>query len=331
MRALRGLALPVGAPGALQVSGPHLARPRRGGAWSLLLLGLLAGCRESPARHMSKAQDAIYEGDPQRALREYRLALDEIDQMEGTEANVLRARALKGAADVYRIEQRDVRQAIAVYRELIQQCPEAPESLEAHIILAELLRNRFRDLRGAITELTAAIARNPPQSAELSYQVAKLYFEIGDYQQCELEAQKVAARFETSPYATEALFLRGQALAMMEGRRAAARRVLEELAQRSPESEAAPHALFELGKLAADDGENEKAIEVWVRALERHPDPAVIQSSIARLRNRITNTTPAHIGKRAAAFDHLRRQAPPRSSIEAMGGTAEEAARDFGD
>jgi hypothetical protein len=99
------------------------------------------------------------------------------------------------------------RQAVAVYRELIQQCPEARESLEAHVILADILRSNFRDLRGAINELTAAIARNPPQSAELTYQVAKLYFELGDYQQSALEAQRVFTRYETSAFVDDAMFL----------------------------------------------------------------------------------------------------------------------------
>ena len=96
---------------------------------------------------------------------------------------------------------------VQLYRELINQCPESKEALEAHVILADILRNHFHDLRGAINELTAAIARNPPQSAELTYQVSKLYFELGDYQQCALEAQQVFTRYETSAFVDDAMFL----------------------------------------------------------------------------------------------------------------------------
>ena len=131
--------------------------------------------------------------------------------MSPPEALVLRARALKGAADVYWLEQRKVKEAVSVYKELIQQCPESPEALEARIILADLLRVHYRDLRGAIDQLTAALQRNPPQGAELQYQVAKLYFELGDYAQCELEARKLAERFATSAYVDDALFLQAQA------------------------------------------------------------------------------------------------------------------------
>lgn len=288
------------------------------------------GCKPTAADHFTRAKDAVFEKDPHRALKHYYEALQLLEKDDSPEASLMRARALRGAADIYFLELRDPRQAVAVYRELIQQCPEARESLEAHVILADILRGNFRDLRGAINELTAAIARNPPQSAELTYQVAKLYFELGDYQQCALEAQRVFTRYETSAFVDDAMFLRAQALSMLDDRKPDAARGFEELARRLPDSELAPHALLELGKLRADQGENERAIELWVEALQRHPDPAIVQASIARIRKRIANTRPNRVGDFAEAFDHqmaARRSAPPpRTSIEAVGGSAEEAA-----
>ena len=103
---------------------------------------------------------------------------------------------------------------VPVYKELIAQCPESPEALEARVVLAELLRMHFRDLRGAIDQLTAALARNPPQGAELHYQVAKLYFELQDYQQCVLETRKLTERFATSAFVDDSIFLQAQALHM---------------------------------------------------------------------------------------------------------------------
>lgn len=310
-----------------------LGRMGRPALWATVALavGLLPGCKKRPQDHLQDARMAIFEKDPSRALKEYRLALDVLEQDDSPEAQVMRARALKGAADVYYLELRDVRQAIAVYKELVAQCPESPEALEAHITLADLLRNRVHDLRGAISELTAALARNPPQGAELSYQVAGIYFELGDYQQCDLEAQKVISRFETSNYVDDAMFLRGQALAMQDHTKLEAQKVFEELAHRFPDSELAPHALYELGKLKAEAGENEQAIAIWVQALKNHPDPNVVQASIARVRARIANTTPmGKPGDHAAAFDHLKQQPPPKNSLEAAGASAEEAAHEVG-
>lgn len=290
-----------------------------------LALALLAlagvGCRDKPVDHLQRARDATFEKRPDEALVEYRKAFDGLRHDESPEALVLRARALKGAADVYWLEQRKVKEAVGVYRELIQQCPDAPESLDARIILAELLRVHYRDLRGAIDQLTAALKLNPPQGAELHYQVAKLYFELQDYQQCELETRRLTERFPTSAFVDDSLFLQAQAIAMMEGRRQEASRAFADLRTRFPDSELAPHALFEMGKLRADSGDNEKAIETWVEVLKTHPDPSLVQDYIARARKRIENTHSEAMG-REAAFDRNR---PARSSLEAVGGKPEEA------
>ncbi len=310
----------------------HLRR-RLGGV--LVGLGLcVSGCREQPVDHLQRARDAIFEKRPDEALVEYRKAFDMLRLSDSPEALVMRARALKGAADVYWLEQRKVKEAVGVYRELIAQCPESPEALEGRIILAELLRVHYRDLRGAIDQLTAALTRNPPQGAELQYEVAKLYFELADYQQCELEARKLAERFTTSPLVDDALFIQAQALSMMEGKRQEASRAFADLRTRFPESDLSPRALFEMGKLKAEANDYEKAIELWVEALKTHPEPKVLQDYITRARRRLTNTTPEAIGLRAAAFDsggQARNTPPPRNSVEAVGGTAEEARKDHGD
>jgi tetratricopeptide (TPR) repeat protein len=294
----------------------RLRHGSRGAALFVAVALLSSGCRDSPVDLMRKAKMSVYEKDPRAALQHYRAALDLIERDASPEAPVLKARALRGAADVYRLELGNVKEAIAVYRELIAQCPEAPESLEARIILSELLEIHYHDLRGAITELTAALARNPPESAELHYHVATLYLALQDYQQAELEAQLVATRYEASAYADDGMLLRAQALAMME-RRAEAMKAFEDLAQRFPDSELAPHALFELGKLKAEAGENEKAIEIWVAALKSHPQPQIVQAAIARLRQRILRTTPAGVGE-SAAFDYGTVAIRHASSLEAL-------------
>lgn len=306
-----------------------------------LALVLAPGCRrESATDHMQLARDAIFEKRPDEALVEYRKALDALRMDDSPQAAVIKARALKGAADVYWLELRKVKEAVSVYKELIAQCPESPEAQEARVVVAELLRAHFRDLRGAIDQLTAALARNPPQGAELQYQVAKLYFELQDYQQCVLESRKLAERFATSAFVDDATYLQAQALHMQSVQaqpgspevlrfRQEASRTYADLIARFPDSELAPHATFEMGKLKAESGDNEKAIEIWVQALKNHPDPSLVQDAISRARRRIAATTPDGVDRKSA-FDHNIRK-NHRTSIEAVGGTAEEEARDHGD
>ncbi|GMU60313.1 MAG: hypothetical protein AMXMBFR34_20760 [Myxococcaceae bacterium] len=308
----------------------------------LALLGL-SGCKKDDAPALlEKARAALFEQRPQDALDAYKRALDALERDTSPEAAVYRARALRGAADVYAFQLGDARRAVEVYRELIAVCPEAPETLEGRVHLAELLRHHFRDLRGAIAELTAALARNPPASAELSYQVASMYFELQDYEQCQLEADKLVQKFQTSAFVADALFLRAQALSMMDGRKPEAQRVFADVIERFPDSKLKPHALFELGRLKADAGDAERAIELWVEALKAHPTPSVVQDSIARVRARLRATTPDKVGDAVSAFDrdthpfvgHASAEGEPvpvpraKTSVEAAGGTAEEAARE---
>ena len=89
---------------------------------------------------------------PHDALTYYRRALDVLEGDTSAEVPVLKARALRGAADIYYLELRDTKHAIEVYRELIKQCPDAPETMEGRIFLADLLHVYRRDLRAAITE-----------------------------------------------------------------------------------------------------------------------------------------------------------------------------------
>lgn len=304
-----------------------------------LALGL-CGCRkdDAPGR-LEKARAALYEQKPDLALAEYKAVLDLLARDASPQNNLYRARALRGAADLYAFQLNDPRRAVEVYRELITLCPEAPETLEGRLHLAELLWHDFRDLRGAIAEYTAALARNPPQSAELSFTVARLYFELQDYSQCELEAGKVVQKYETSGFVDDALYLRGQALAMMDGRKPEAQRVWSELLERFPESELRPHALVELGRLKADT-EPEKAIELWIAALPTHPTPLAVQQQIALVRGRLRATTPRQVGDAVAAFDWDKYPVSegggegrvprvlPKTSAEAVGGTAEEAQRE---
>jgi tetratricopeptide (TPR) repeat protein len=303
---------------------------------SALATLLLVACSRSPEEHLVAARDAVFDHRPQTALREYRLTLDAVEKDTSPTGLSLKAAALRGAADTYYLELRDVAKAVGVYRELVAQVPEAPETVEAHVLLAEILHHHYHDMRGAIAELTAALARKPARAPDLAYEVCKLYFELGDYQQCTIESEKLVRAFPNSPRVPDALFLAGQAYAMQDGMREQAEGAFQSVAERYPASELAPHALFELGKLRAEDGDAPGAIKAWVAALPHHPDPKVVQAAIARIRERIARTTPAALGQEAAfakgeLVPRHARENQAKTSVEAAGGTAAEAAKEHGD
>jgi tetratricopeptide (TPR) repeat protein len=295
-----------------------------------LLLLLAGGCRRSASEHLVRARDLVYARQPQAALREYRQAMDVVEKTQGPEANRIRAAALRGAADVYWLELRDMPKAVSVDKELAAQVPDAPESAEAHVILAGILESHYRDLRGAISELTAALGRNPPQAPDLRYHVAKLYFELGDYQQSELEARAVTTQFPSSALADDAWMLIGQSLSMREGMRAEAITPSPRWWSVSRSRARSPMRCSRLASSGAR-GDDAGAIQAWVQALERHPRSRG-GAAIARTASGLPRPPAGHGGPGAFQRpDQPRRVVQARTSLEAAGGTAEQAAREHGD
>ncbi len=270
---------------------PSLWRSANRGLFRLVavfaVVTVQAACTRSAEDHLGAARDAKYLGDIGEALKHYELALQVAARGDCAQAERVRATALREAADTCYLELHDTRRAAALYRDLIQGHPDAAETFGARIQLAQILRADLHDLRGAVAELAAAVARQPSRSAHLRYEMAKLYFELADYGQCALESDAIVQGDGASDLAPQATFLKAQALAMIEGRSSEAIRAFEELVERFPSSDLAPHALYELGRMLADSGELEAAIEQWVRALKTHPSPGSIQSTILRARKRL--------------------------------------------
>jgi tetratricopeptide (TPR) repeat protein len=271
-----------------------------GRAWAAVGLWLLvAGCRRTAEDDLQAGKDARFERQPQQALEAFRRALDRLDRDGSASAQVLRARALAGAAEVYDVELGDGRRAVEVYRELVRACPESPEALAGRIRLAALLKDRFDDARGAIQVLNDALARSPPESAELRYRVATLYFSLGDYAQASLEAAEVARRYEASAWVDDALFLQGQAL-QLGGKAREALRAFEGLAARFPDGELRPLALFEQGRVLSALGERDRAVAAWLEALRTHPQPDVVRAELDRARQQVDAELPPALGREEA-------------------------------
>ena len=298
----------------------------------IALAAFAAGCSRSGPEHLARARELVYARKPQAALREYRSALDTVEKADGPEAAHIRAQALRGAADVYWLELHDVPKAVSVYRELVAQVPDAPETAEGHVVLAGILEAHYRDLRGAISELTAALAREPPTAPDLRYHVAKLYFELGDYQQTELEARTLIQKFPTSGLVDDAWMLVGQALSMREGMRAEAMKAFSTLVEQFPGSELVPHALFELGKLrgeSGDDAGSDPGVGPGARATSGSAGGAERHRADAEA-HRCDHA--AGVGTREIFQEPgTRKVVQARTSLEAAGGTAEQAAREHGD
>jgi tetratricopeptide (TPR) repeat protein len=253
---------------------------------------------------MERAERALMEDNPNLALGEYRRALDQLEGVDGEEALALRARAFKGAADIYNFNLGSARSAAQVYQELIAVCPETPEAQEGRVSLANLLRFQLGEPASAIEVLSQAAARAPAEKVdELMYEVAELYCDQRDYARCEAEAGRVADSSAVSVFVQRAAYLRAQAVARDAKRNVEAQRLYGELIRRFPQAEVTPHARFELGRLKAAQGDAAGAIDEWVRALPNHPHPENVQAAITRARAGQAMSARVKLGDVRSAFD----------------------------
>ncbi len=257
----------------------------------LAALAVTPGCNRTAEQHFRAAQDARYRGDPRAALLEYQLARQVAQGEHSPQAERIKTRALWEAGEACDAELRQPVQAAALYRELIGTHPDAPEALPARVKLAEILRRDLNDLPGAISQLAAAIALRP--SAGLHYELAKLYFAMGNYGPCAVECDAILQRYGSSSIAARAALLEAQALQMIDGRSSETIRLLEQLVAHVPSLELKALALHELGRMQGEAGDLESAIEQLVRALRTHPNPSIVQSAIASARRRLAQESGA--------------------------------------
>jgi len=267
----------------------------------LCLLGLSLGafsCKQRAEKELLQAESFWVEGDYRAALASYEKALG---ALRAEEDCALRARILKGAADAHYLHAHNPSRASTLYAQLIRECPQASLTQSARFFLAEIQLEHFADLPGAIATLSKVQSQTHEQAEVLALRIATLYFEGKNYPQAALESRALA--YSNSPIAQDALFLHGQALAMSKQSAQEARQAFLKLVQLFPESPLAPRALFELGKLASVDSDEELAIHWWVLALRNHPNPQIVQDAIAAARERLATKTPEGIGNPERAFD----------------------------
>ncbi|MCL2013033.1 MAG: tetratricopeptide repeat protein [Cystobacterineae bacterium] len=267
-----------------------------------LALGLLS-CKQRAEQALHQAEAFWVAGDYGKALVHYEEALGALpeDSMRTSENCELRSRILKGTADIYYLHANNPSRAANLYAQLIRHCPHAVLAQNARILLAEIQHSHFADLPGAIASLSKVKSQSNEQAEVVALRIASLYFEGKDYPQAALESKTLA--HSNSPMAKDALLLHAQALSMSKETLSEATHAFSELVQRFPDSALAPLALFELGKLASMEGNEELAIHWWALSLKNHPNPQVVQMAIAAARERLATKTPDGIGNPERAFD----------------------------
>jgi len=275
-------------------------------AWALfLVLAVTAIAWGGTSRRLAEANEARRVGRVRQALEGYREVLAELGdrKLPGQEAD-LRLHALRSAADVCYLELGDFTQAVHYYRRIVALYPGTGEALQARSLMGDIYLERMGDRVGAIAQWEAIASSEAPEAASFQLKVAKAYLDLGNFEQARTEARIARERWAGSPVADEALLLIAQAWTL-ERRNREAESSFEALLERRPPSELAAQALAGQAQLAAQEGKFERAIDLYHRALDAHPNPETIRFAIDRVRERRHRAQPTvRPGDRTTAFDH---------------------------
>jgi TolA-binding protein len=180
------------------------------------------------------------------------------------------------------------REAIRTFRELVRRVPESPYSVKAQMHLGEIYEKRLGDYQQAIVEYQRLIhmSREGLQADEGQLAVARCYFHLGDIDQAREEYEVHLERFPESPNSARALSGIGNCYYVRRAYGSAIRyyrRVVDE----TEDGRLRTEAVFGIATSLEEAGELQQALEEFRRIAGDHPNPALVQRRIDRLRQKI--------------------------------------------
>jgi TolA-binding protein len=268
-----------------------------------LLPLVCTGCPRSAQGLLEGADKLEGERHYAAALAGYRDALRRLGQDDGQLAREVRTKTLAHLADLCYLDMADTRCASETYQSLLESFPDAPESYQARIHYAEMLRSRSGDFRGAIAQYKALVSAYPDRAGADSFQLqaAQGYFELADYEQAKTEARALLDRFPKGAAVPQARLLLANCFEM-EGRRQEAIAAYQELIEHTAAGEVSSRAQLALAKLLEQGGSDARALDALLDCLKTYPDPMLIQHEIARLQRKMAEAK--RLAVAPDAFDH---------------------------
>jgi tetratricopeptide (TPR) repeat protein len=283
-------------------------------AAAIILAALVIACG-SNARRLEAANGLRAKGDAKGAVSAYKALLADLGEGPLPEGDArVRWKALKFAGDVSFLDLGDYPAAMGYYRRIISLYPGGPEAYEARAVIGQVLRDRFNDRLGAITQYADIAGSDAPQAAEFQLKVAREYVELKNWEQARTEARILRERWPTSPLADEAQLLTAQAWAL-ESRNEEALGAFQALIERRPRGDVEARAYEGQAHIYAEQGKLDRALELYALALPSHPNPDSIRTAIEAVRMRRERAKTSRPGDRAAAFDHDKVKPNPREHL----------------
>lgn len=273
-------------------------RARSAIATSVLLLVQALGpvaCSRGPAQAMAQADALVAQGDIDRAHDLLRTVAQRLEAQGPTDAasQDLEAQVLSRLAEINAVARHDVPQALLDFGRVVRLNPSSDAAAAAQCRMADLFRDKTREPERAVAVLRAAAQTMGTRTAgaQIRSNLWGTLMAMGNYRAAYDEALGVVERWPQSREASLARLTMGRA-DYMEGRFAKGAATLESLMDDSADPLTRALAQLEAGNCYLELGELPKALTFFYAALKSHPNAAMVQDKIARVRERIYHMAP---------------------------------------
>jgi tetratricopeptide (TPR) repeat protein len=271
------------------------ARAWRLGLWAMALTMGTAACNAGPEAAMRRADALIAQGDVDRAHALLRTVAQRLEA-QGSSASQdvdLEMTVLGRLAELNVVARHNVPEALGDLGRVVRLSPASDAAVAAQCRMADLFVAKTHEPERAVAALRAAAQTmgSRVQGAHIRSNLWATLMAMGNFRAAHEEALGVVERWPQSREASLARLTMGRA-DYMEGRFAKGAATLEALMDDSQDPLTQALAQVEAGNCYLEMGELPRALTFFYAALKSHPNAAMVQDKIVRVRERLYHMAP---------------------------------------
>lgn len=247
---------------------------------AIFCLSLLAGCDKSGEEAYKKAEELWNAGKYNEAVAQY-----EAVSKKGT--GHLVADSLYQTGNIYYLNLRDYRKAIEAYKRLVEISPGSPFSPDAQRKIADIYKDKFGDLKGAIAEYQHFTKVFPKEADKAMYQMAQCYLLLKEFGKAREQYEAILKDAPDIDYKDEVYYQIANSY-YLEGRTGGAKKGFEEFLGKFPESRFVPDARLGIALAYEEEGNLAEALSRLTQLKGVYHNQRALELRITGIRERIS-------------------------------------------
>ena len=245
----------------------------------LVIILLFSACDKSGEDAYKKADELWSAGKYNEAVAQY-----EVISKKGTGRLV--ADSLYQIGNIYYLNLRDYQKAIEAYRRLVEISPGSPFSPDAQRKIADIYKDKFGDLRGAIAEYQHFAKVFPKEADKAMYQTAQCYALLKEFAKAREQYEAILKDAPDIDYKDEVYYQIANSY-YLEGKTGEAKKGFEEFLGKFPESKLVPDARLGIALAYEEEGNLAEALSRLTQLKGVYHNQRALELRITGIRERI--------------------------------------------